>query len=412
MAASPRLAFGRALAAYMALVVAAVALVPYEFRWPARFELCWTLGLADLVTNVALFVPLGYLVGLSRGEPSGRVVLRALAAGALLSVAIEVTQWFVPGRYTQLSDVATNAAGAALGALLHGALRRAGVSDPVERVFRLDLPLMTNLYLLLPILWLDGLAATGDPARLWLLAGPGLVGAGLAAEASALRRAEAGAPGQARLLAFVLGWFAVGTLPVAWRRPGLVGGLAVALAAVALAWHALARRGAGRERRRELPALRRAAPAFLAYLATIALWRPPLAGTPFGALSFEARVAATFRFVEVLAAFTLLGYAIAEVRGRREEPASRLGLLVAATAAAGYGALLALGGAFSTGAHAAEAAGVVAGALAGAAIYRLQRAMFAGPGAQGLAPSASSSARSPSSSNRKSEKGTLPFLQT
>ena len=76
----------------------------------------------EVVSNVALFVPLG-LLGLLLW-PSRRV-LGWTAAGAGLSAAIELSQLlFLPHRFATISDVAANTAGALLGALLAAGIRR------------------------------------------------------------------------------------------------------------------------------------------------------------------------------------------------------------------------------------------------------------------------------------------------
>ncbi len=68
----------------------------------------------DIVANVLLFVPLGVLA------PGKRTV----AAGLLLSVAIETTQALLPPRTPSLLDVVANSLGVTLGVLLHAPLRR------------------------------------------------------------------------------------------------------------------------------------------------------------------------------------------------------------------------------------------------------------------------------------------------
>ena len=43
----------------------------------------------------------------------------------------------------------------------------------------------------------------------------------------------------------------------------------------------------------------------------------------FEKLAFSERRVLTFRFIEYIAAFTLFGYMIAEMRGRKDEPAGK-----------------------------------------------------------------------------------------
>jgi hypothetical protein len=72
--------------------------------------LCGERGIADAALNVALFMPLGFLVAGRR-----RAGLVAGLAGAVLSSAIEVAQLAVPGRFPTLGDVVWNTAGAPAG---------------------------------------------------------------------------------------------------------------------------------------------------------------------------------------------------------------------------------------------------------------------------------------------------------
>jgi len=128
MRATPRALSATAAALFAALVLYA-SLYPFAgWRWPPG------LGAAELLTlpwppvripfdvgaNLLGYLPLGLLVTLAAIRPGGRV--RALALGVLVPAALsygaEVTQHFLPGRHPSLLDLALNAAGGALGALL------------------------------------------------------------------------------------------------------------------------------------------------------------------------------------------------------------------------------------------------------------------------------------------------------
>ncbi|WP_160159496.1 VanZ family protein [Actinomyces culturomici] len=87
----------------------------------------WSHALLQVVFNILLFVPLGMLV---RGR-TGRGAGSALLAGALLSIGIETAQgtglfglYACAYRIVDVDDVAANALGALLGALLMSALLR------------------------------------------------------------------------------------------------------------------------------------------------------------------------------------------------------------------------------------------------------------------------------------------------
>lgn len=79
----------------------------------------------DLATNVLVYVPFGGLLAatLTRRRRLRAVLPWILAAGAMLSAVLEVGQLFVPGRVASNLDIATNALGAALGALAYGFAR-------------------------------------------------------------------------------------------------------------------------------------------------------------------------------------------------------------------------------------------------------------------------------------------------
>ena len=75
---------------------------------------------SDVVLNVLAYIPLGLLARLHFGARGTRLPPFALAValGALLSLAMEVAQFFIPNRVASLQDVVANTAGTTIGALL------------------------------------------------------------------------------------------------------------------------------------------------------------------------------------------------------------------------------------------------------------------------------------------------------
>ena len=67
-------------------------------------------GLAEVLQNVILFIPLGLTLALGNTRP-----LRCIAAGALLSLAVEFAQQWIPGRDPSVGDLVFNSLGTALG---------------------------------------------------------------------------------------------------------------------------------------------------------------------------------------------------------------------------------------------------------------------------------------------------------
>jgi glycopeptide antibiotics resistance protein len=78
--------------------------------------------IADVVTNVALFVPLGWSAHrVLRGFrifPGMMTIITVTGAVALYSLAMETVQYFLPSRYSSILDVAANTVGGSLGAWL------------------------------------------------------------------------------------------------------------------------------------------------------------------------------------------------------------------------------------------------------------------------------------------------------
>lgn len=79
---------------------------------PAYCLICGDRGTADAALNLVLFAPLGALLAHRR-----RSAVAALLAGMAFSLAIELLQLVVPGRYATFGDVVWNGLGAAAGAL-------------------------------------------------------------------------------------------------------------------------------------------------------------------------------------------------------------------------------------------------------------------------------------------------------
>jgi hypothetical protein len=97
-------------------------------------SLSWiTYGLIEFGANVAMFLPVGVLLLLLMGR---RGWWAAILGGFALSVAIEATQLFLPGRVSDIRDLVANSLGTALGVLLAlvitlpAALRRRRASRP------------------------------------------------------------------------------------------------------------------------------------------------------------------------------------------------------------------------------------------------------------------------------------------
>ena len=93
-------------------------------------------NLRDIAVNIIGFVPFGFFVFCFRRikspERSVRNVLFAVAAGAALSLAIELIQVWLPQRSSAVTDIAFNTLGAILGVML-AVLVRSGTTTSDTR---------------------------------------------------------------------------------------------------------------------------------------------------------------------------------------------------------------------------------------------------------------------------------------
>ncbi len=150
---------------YMIGIIFLITLVPFQFEIPKKFVVTVSGPLYDIVTNIFFFVPLGFLLRLSQKPGTDRACILALILGIAVSAAAETCQLFIPGRYTTITDVVTNGIGAWIGGFLASSIRKGINATDRHRVFALELPLMSLVYLTVPLMWLDAFATGDEGAR-------------------------------------------------------------------------------------------------------------------------------------------------------------------------------------------------------------------------------------------------------
>ena len=371
-----------ALLAYMALITAVVTLLPFQFAFPSQPRVIFAGDTMDILANVAMFVPLGFLYSVARQESNVSLV-RVLLVAVLASSAIESVQLFEATRYASLSDIIANGAGAWLGAIGQRRLaRRIAMDAKTVGRLSLELPLMGLVYLLLPLLWLDGLAGRFSVASLWPLLALGLFGASLLASAQRHHFGPNRLLSRELMTGAACLWFLVGAFPGLAPRAAIVLFLMVA-AVGAFVWVRSEDKSRSRSinRRFESKALAEAAPFYAAYLLLLVApvaaysgtgWRGDL-GFGFAPNAWDSTT--VLHVLETVAAFTLLGYMLAELRGRREAR-FRDGVRYIAACSAGAAAVTELleGLRPDGGASALRMVLVVIAALYGSWLYHLQRA--------------------------------------
>jgi VanZ family protein len=111
-----------------------VSLYPFHWRTPHliggplhQFALSWDHwpeSRGDFIANVLLYMPWGFFCvrSLGRGKPVALRVLIATALGCALSFAMEVSQFYVAERFTDMRDIYSNTLGSLCGAIVGLAL--------------------------------------------------------------------------------------------------------------------------------------------------------------------------------------------------------------------------------------------------------------------------------------------------
>ena len=374
---------GLATLGYVGMTTLVLTLAPFRFSVQSMHGLSSEWSVFDLVMNVVMFVPLGFLYRVTRPRGAKRAWWMAIVLGALLSTTIETAQLFEAARYSSLLDVLTNTAGAALGSWLFSRLaHRLQVGAAAVGMLALELPLMGLVYLLIPLLWLTGLSSAGTE-RAWLLLpmaafGGAIIGAVHGAYLEPARRV-----GVRGLIAGSGVWFLIASVPGGRHQPMvIVAGMAVSMGSAwlrsAATSHARLQQG---EHRFELPTLRLVMPLFAAYLTLSALWPLDAASDVFRAgwdlfpaMNGEISQQLLFQALEHTAAFCVAGYITAEFHGR-----SNTNFRADVGRVLRWGSALAIIIELTRGWHAQHGASILMGALAIAAsvfggwLYHLQR---------------------------------------
>jgi hypothetical protein len=117
----------------------------------------------------------------------------------------------------------------------------------------------------------------------------------------------------------------IASIPVLVIYPSEIFGFGLVIVLFVQIASRLARNSSKEGRRFELPTLKKLLPVYVIYLILLAAWPTTVSlnewghTVNFGELSFYERNTFIFRFVEMIAAFTLFGFIIAEMRGRKKE---------------------------------------------------------------------------------------------
>jgi len=115
-----------ALTLGLGAVITFLELYPFQFRVPASgLGALHTLlkswadppPLGDFIRNIVAYIPLSFCATMALGYPKPSLgwVLVVVLACAVCSVSFELTQYFIPGRFTSAMDVYADTFGALIG---------------------------------------------------------------------------------------------------------------------------------------------------------------------------------------------------------------------------------------------------------------------------------------------------------
>jgi len=303
---------------YFILIILLLTLNPFYLTRPERIYFTFDSDLNNWLANILLFLPIGFFYRLTDKQRG------VLLLGAIISISIETIQLFIPARTPSIVDIIANTTGSGLGAILYDALsKRISFSKGMIGQLRLETPLMGLIYLMMPLLWMNSLTLGNSPDRRILTSLIGICGAIVISELFRhwWENVDFRVSGYASIAAGI--WFFIGA-SFALQRSNLI--IVIGLGIMLLTGLLTLRSKRSTEQRFERTTLSWLAPFFTLYLLISVLWRPtrPLTdwhwSIGFTNLISETSLRILAPRIEYLVAFTVLGYIIAEWRGRYEIP--------------------------------------------------------------------------------------------
>jgi len=136
---------------YMTFSLLLLTLSPFDLQEPAGTFIWHFFSKFDFALNILLFLPLGAAMQQSQRFSHGQVLFYA----AIVSSLAEVTQLYIPDRYSGLMDIISNMMGASLGFMLWRTVAH----------YRLKANLVLLIILLLPLGWVGAMRA--NSSSLW-----------------------------------------------------------------------------------------------------------------------------------------------------------------------------------------------------------------------------------------------------
>ncbi len=312
-----------ALFLYMLIIILLMTLMPFNFRIPDKFVLFMKIEIWDFIKNIFLFIPIGFLHRLSGKRNLSPSCLKELLMGIVLSSLIEFLQLFLPDRYSSLADILSNGIGAFAGGWICMIISRRLNEKNVLKLFTLELPLMSIIYLLSPLLCFNGLLNSTVNSRLPSLFLLGIFLSRIFASLYMNRLAYSTNLGGTTVSIAAAAWFTFFSFPTLLKFPLHVAGIALLVFLSVIIQIRFNR--VPSDSRFEVATIKSALPFYIVYLFLLMRWthflkfpewKLPIAfhylRVPSGLMELS--------FVEFLAAFTLMGYITAMIHTRSQSP--------------------------------------------------------------------------------------------
>ena len=328
----PRMLSG-AMFAFMLLITLLITLSPFHYQLPAHFFRTTYFSWKETIENIFFFFPLGYTLFPMLDSGKARDIILVFIVGLLISLFVEFNQAFIPGRFPSLSDVMENSLGALIGGALHRSFQN---SDNARRLdLALEIPLANIVFLLIPLCWIDTVATGKELNRLWLLPALLLTGGFLQIRIFLNYPPLKSRLNFLRIIFYSSIWFVVAALPAFLVFPVRLLVFYVLYVGALSPLYLFIKYRPASGNRFEFSALKQIAPLFLAYIFALDFW--PLTGPvrPSGFIFLPNYVVlsdsltAIFRHLELLTAFTLIGYMTGQLLNRSQFSLLRLNFIVA-----------------------------------------------------------------------------------
>jgi len=319
---------------YAVLLILLLTLMPYRFAWPEQIHWMLTDTLSDVVKNLFLFFPIGFLYALAQSrqpQKTASLYLKVLLCGFLLSLGVELLQLLLHNRYSTTSDVISNSLGSLIGAYAHQKLQQQLKTTDLSRLMALEYPLMFDIYLLTFLIWLNGSNLSHEPSRLALLPllallGARIFGSLLAYQAAHTHRSQL----QQKTFFITLIWFVIAAIPALFQNPLWSSLVILAVAFLATEQMRRLHLKPAPERRFEIRTLQPILPILIIYLLLLTFWPLHFSSQPWQLqLVWAAELPFTdgiqFRIIELFVGFTLFGFLTSECHGRQSLSLLQLG---------------------------------------------------------------------------------------